>query len=260
MSYRREVPRLNKDNFSAWPGLMRLHLSLIGDSGLKYLDREYVSPSPPLSMSDIAERKTHNNMMIDLASALTYEQFDDVKDCNSAHAMWNKLEEIYGGDDNVKRAKAESLRGQFDQMKMREDENITKYVDRIKACVSAIKAAGGDIKGETVVSKVLRTLLPIYAIRVSAIQERRCEANHNINLEAIVGRLTTFELDNYDNYVPASKNIESAFQAKLALKEIGKRLKENQSENEDESEESSDSDVEVIEVLLARKYSRGKGK
>ena len=31
--------------------------------------------------------------------------------------MWNKIKEIYGGDDNVKRAKDESLRGQFDQMK-----------------------------------------------------------------------------------------------------------------------------------------------
>ncbi|MDD0442894.1 hypothetical protein PS030_49945, partial [Shigella sonnei] len=69
-----------------------------------------------------------------------------------------------------------------------------------------------------VISKVLRTLLLVYAIRVSAIQERRCEANHKINLEAIVGRLTAFELDNFDNYVPAFKNNESAFEAKLSLK------------------------------------------
>lgn len=174
--------------------------------------------------------------------------------------MWNKLKEIYGRDDNVKRAKVESLRGQFDQMKMREDENIAKYVERVKACVSAIKASGGDIKEEIIVSKVLRTLLPIYAIIVFAIQERRCEANHKINLEAIVGRLTTFELDNLDNYVPAFKNFELAFQARLTLKEVGKRLKETQSKNEDESEESSNNDFEVVEALLARKYSREKGK
>ena len=36
-------------------------------------------------------------------------------------------------------------------MRMREDENIAKYVERIKASVSAIKAFGGDIKDETVV-------------------------------------------------------------------------------------------------------------
>ena len=52
---------------------------------------------------------------------------------------------------------------------MREDEKITKYVERIKASVSTIKAVGGDIKEETIVSKVLITLLPIYAIRVSTI-------------------------------------------------------------------------------------------
>ena len=111
--------------------------------------------------------------------------------------MWKILKEIYGGDDNVRRAKDKSLRGQFDHMRMREDENIAKYVERIKASVSAIKASSGKIKEEIVINKVLRTLLPIYAIRVSAIQERRCEENHKINLDAIVGRLTTFELDSF---------------------------------------------------------------
>ena len=59
-------------------------------------------------------------------------------------------------------------------MRMREDENITKYVERIKASISAIKASGGKIEDETFISKFFRTLLPFYAIRVSAIQERRC--------------------------------------------------------------------------------------
>ena len=43
--------------------------------------------------------------------------------------MWIKLKAIYGGDDNARRAKARSLRGKFDQMKMREDENIAKYIE-----------------------------------------------------------------------------------------------------------------------------------
>ena len=78
----------------------------------------------------------------------------------------------------MKRAKAESLRGQFDEMKMREDENIAKNVERIKASVSAIRASRGIIEDKKVVSKVLRNLLPIYAIRVSVIQEARCDPNY----------------------------------------------------------------------------------
>ena len=117
-------------------------------------------------------------MMIDIASTLSYVEFDEIKDCKSTYTMWNKLKEIYGGDDNVKRAKAESLRGQFDQMKKREDENIAKYFERIKASVSAIRAFGGIIDDKIVFSKVLRTLLPIYVIRVSSIQEARCDPNY----------------------------------------------------------------------------------
>ena len=83
--------------------------------------------------------------------------------------MWNKLKDIYGGDDNVRRAKVESLRGEFDQMRIREDENVVKYVERIKASISAIRASGEEIKEETILSKIIKTLLPIYVVRVSII-------------------------------------------------------------------------------------------
>ena len=111
---------------------MRLHLASIGNSGWKYLDEEYVAPSGTLSVGDIAEKKNHNTMMIDIASALSNEESNETKDYKNSHEMWVKLKEIYGGDDNVRRAKEESLRGQFDQMKMREDEIFSKYVERIK--------------------------------------------------------------------------------------------------------------------------------
>ena len=86
-------------------------------------------------------------------------------------------------------------------MRMREDENIAKYSEWIKASVCAIKASGGKIEDETMVNKVLRTLLPIYKIRVSAIQEMRCNPKNDITLDAVVGGLTIFELDKYENYV-----------------------------------------------------------
>ena len=111
MSYKREIAGLKRDNFLAWQGLMRLHLASIGDTGLKYLDEKYVEPIGTLSVNDIDEKKTHNIMMIDIASALSYEKFDDIKDYKTTFEMWNKLKEIYGGDDNVRRAKPKSLRG-----------------------------------------------------------------------------------------------------------------------------------------------------
>ena len=49
--------------------------------------------------------------MIDIASALSYAKFNEVKDCKIALEMWIKLKDIYGRDENVRRDKAKSLRG-----------------------------------------------------------------------------------------------------------------------------------------------------
>ena len=88
MSYKREVPNLNRDNFATWKGLMRLHLATISDLGCKYLDAKYKTLTGTLSVENIVEKKNHNNMMIDIASALSYAKFEEVKDCKIAHEMW----------------------------------------------------------------------------------------------------------------------------------------------------------------------------
>ena len=126
-------------------------------------------------------------MMIDIASSLNYAKFDEVKYCGTSHEMWIKLKSIYGGDDNVRRTKVESLKGQFDLMKMREDGNIAKYVERIKASVNSIKSSRKIIEDVKVVCKVLRTLLPIYIIIMSNIQEMGCDPNNKITWDALVG-------------------------------------------------------------------------
>ena len=88
-----------------------------------------------------------------------------------------------------------------------------------------------------------------------AIQEMICDPNRNITFDALVVRLIAFELD---NYVPSSKGIESTFKAKISLKKKSNKSKANQSKSEEE-EESLDNDLEVVEALLARKYSKCKG-
>ena len=39
--------------------------------------------------------------MLEIASALSYVEFDDIKGLNSENKMWDTLKTIYGGDKNV---------------------------------------------------------------------------------------------------------------------------------------------------------------
>ena len=49
-------------------------------------------------------------MIIDIASTLNYPKFYEVKDYATDHEIWNKMKDIYGGAENVRRAKVETLR------------------------------------------------------------------------------------------------------------------------------------------------------
>jgi hypothetical protein len=53
--------------------------------------------------------------------------FTKISHCKSTKEIWDKLQNIYEGDSKVKAAKLQTYRGQFEQLKMKNDENITAY-------------------------------------------------------------------------------------------------------------------------------------
>ena len=128
---KREVPKLNRDNFPAWQSLMRLHLGGIGNHAQSSITVEHVDLVGVPTIEDM-KKKEHNQAILENASALSYTEFDDIEGCKTTYKMWESLQTIYGGDKNVERANSESLRGKSDDMKMEEGENIAQYVARIK--------------------------------------------------------------------------------------------------------------------------------
>lgn len=54
--YKREIPKLNKENFLAWQRLMRLHLSSIGDFISYYLGNDYIEVLRPMVVEQMKEK------------------------------------------------------------------------------------------------------------------------------------------------------------------------------------------------------------
>ena len=129
----------------------------------------------------------------------------------------------------------------------------------MKEVVSAIRSLEGQLAEEIVCSKYLRTLLPIYSIRVSTIQEIRCVPRNTLEFEGIIGRLTTFELSNFDNYKP--DNFESAFKAKMTIKdkeEVQTKKRNGKGKYVSSDSSTDEDDVDQLEALLARRFHRRK--
>ena len=102
---KREVPKLKKENFVAWKILMKLHLGSIGDYAQTSITVDHVDPTRSLTSDDLSKKKEHNQAMLEISLALSYAKYDDFKGCDTTHKMLETLSTIYGGDDNVKRAK-----------------------------------------------------------------------------------------------------------------------------------------------------------
>jgi hypothetical protein len=62
-----------------------------------------------------------------LLNGLNDTVFTKVAHCKSVKYIWDKLRNIYEGDSKVKATKLQTYRGQFEQLKMKEDEDITTY-------------------------------------------------------------------------------------------------------------------------------------
>jgi hypothetical protein len=60
----------------------------------------------------------------ELLNGLGESVFTKVAHCKSAKEIWDKLRKNYEGTSKVKVAKLQTYRGQFGQLKMKEDENI----------------------------------------------------------------------------------------------------------------------------------------
>ena len=106
---------------------MKIHLGGIGDYDQDCITIEHVDPTTPI-VDDMRKKKEHNQVMLEIASTLSYAEFDDIKGLNITKKMWDSFKKIYGGDKNVQRAKYKSLRGKFDDMKMEEGETIASML------------------------------------------------------------------------------------------------------------------------------------
>lgn len=141
-------------------------------------------------------------------------------------------------------------------MQMVEGETIQQYGIRIKMVVGDIKNAGGKIEDSTIVSKVLRSLLPVYAIRVACIHELRSVDKTKVSLDSIIAKLTAYELNNYDGSIQKTK---SAFRASAAPSKKGKEA--SCSCEPRQGREMDDEEILVeFEALLAKRLPKGTGK
>jgi hypothetical protein len=167
--------------------------------------------------------------------------FTKVSHCKSVKEIWDKLRNIYEGDTKVKEINIQTYRGQFEQLKMKEDETIAAYFLRVDEMVNVIIGLREEIKESVIVQKILRSLPMRFNPKISALEER-LDLN-SISMDELHGIFTTYEM--------------RTEQENLDLKEATfKESKRSKKKKEQQEEYSSNNDLSEDDEEVANFVKR----
>ena len=81
---------------------MKLHLGSIGDYAQTSITADHVTPTGPLSVEDMNRKKEHNQVLLEIASTLSYVEYDDIKGCGKFYQT--SMEEMIMSRETKERA------------------------------------------------------------------------------------------------------------------------------------------------------------
>ena len=145
---------LEEDSYLARKQRMSLYIQSIDYDLWTIIEEGYDVPESAPSRED--EKKKHQlniKAMQLLQGALDDRVFDKMMDLKTAKDIWDKLEQRYEGTNRSKELRLESLMEQLHQIKMRIDEDIRGYQDRVEALVSKLKGLGMEGITDELVAK-----------------------------------------------------------------------------------------------------------
>ena len=105
-----------------------------------------------------------------IISGLIESVYHKVLGCKTTKNVWDKLENIYAGDSNVKEAKLQIYREKFEQLGMKEYCSIAACFQYIDEITNILEGLGELVDEKTIIRKILRTLPGRFNPKVSILE------------------------------------------------------------------------------------------
>ena len=108
-----------------------------------------------------------------LYRAVVESGFEKIANAMSSKEAWNIMEKAYKGDNCVKQVRLQTLKGELEKMRMKEDERVAEYVSRVETVANQLGRNGETLPACRVVEKILRSLTDDFENIVCVIEESR---------------------------------------------------------------------------------------
>ncbi|KAH9733812.1 Integrase catalytic domain-containing protein [Citrus sinensis] len=199
-------PFFDGNGYAHWKTRMRIYLQaldyeiweVVCDGPFMPMCKDEVGddiPKPSSQWSELEKRKMSLNSkaMNALFCALDKKEFHRVSSCESAQEIWNKLEVVYEGTNQVKESKISRYTCQYELFQMEQNENVYSIYTRFTDIVNTLGALGKTFSNSEKVKKIIRSLLKEWRPKRTVIEEAK-----NLNtlpLNDLIGSLISYEED-----------------------------------------------------------------
>ncbi|KAI3669699.1 hypothetical protein L6452_41042 [Arctium lappa] len=175
-----QCPVLKATNYTLWAIRIK---TILKANGLW----EMIEPS------DNAQRDEKKDMAATayLFQALPEEMVLQVASCKSAKEIWEALQTRHIGVDRVQKARLQTLKTEFEMLKMKEDDSIDVFSAKLNSIVTKASGLGSTFDQQTLVRKLLSSV-PKRFIQIVAAIEQFTDLE-TTTLDEIIGRLKAFE-------------------------------------------------------------------
>ncbi|XP_078180787.1 uncharacterized protein LOC144574651 [Carex rostrata] len=210
-------PRLTKTNYENWSIQMK---ALLGSLDVwevvlsGYEEKTDTDKLPANELKALREsRKKDKTTLYNLFQAVDESGFEKIASATTSKQAWEILEKAYKGADRVKQMRLQTLRGEFEALKMKESEGVSDYITRVQYIVNQMKRNDETLTEACVVEKVLRSLIGEFENVVCAIEESR-----NLVEMTIEDLTSSLEVHEQRKKKKKQQTLEEALQVKATLK------------------------------------------
>jgi len=167
-----KIPFLDKDNYHHWKVKMHLHLLSQDEAYVDYIERgphvpmrtatgnEPSVPKPRHEWSDpnIKQVRKDKKAMNILFNGVDGDIFDNIINCKTAKEVWDTIQIICDGTEQVRENKMQLLIQQYEHFHFEEGETLTDIFSRFQKLLNALKLHGRVYQTKDSNLKFLRSL------------------------------------------------------------------------------------------------------
>ena len=219
-------PKFEGQNYSIWSIKMKACLQAF--SLWEVIEEDYVVEELRANATQ-AQRTAHEaevakgfKALTALHSSVNGSIFTRIMSCTSAREVWIKLEEEFHGNTRTRQMQVLNLRREFETLKMKENELVKDFTERMLKVVNQIPVLGEQVTDQRIVEKVLVSFPERFEATISSLEESRNLSE--ITLSELINALQATE---QRRAIRKEETIENAFYGGHGNKKKNKGRKSN---------------------------------